>query len=84
MIRNHPLGDVTARKWLEWVLSYDTAEARALAAKGAMDHLKDVEAQLIHVRTAAMRDMHAQGFSLAEIGAACGVSRQRVDQIING
>ena len=35
-------------------------------------------------RNAAMRRMHSQGASLAEIGRKYGISRERARQIVNG
>ena len=62
-------------------------DAKQLAAALArIDHRREnVErklAELVRLRAAVMREAHAQGMTLEQIGDVEGISRERVRQII--
>jgi len=61
---------------------YDLAMV-AVRAGNALQHLLDLQQQVGQQRAAAIRAMLAQGMSYAEVGVAIGLSRQRIEQIVN-
>lgn len=79
----HPQVEAQVRALVQWVQSRDTNVAQAAAAAWAMSMLTDVSRQIGTVRVSAIRLMWDQGWSLADISEALGMSRARVHQIIN-
>jgi len=65
-----------------WVQGQETTTAKAMAAKWAMDLLAEVVTQISTERIAAVRALWADGWGLADISGALGISRARVHQII--
>jgi DNA-directed RNA polymerase specialized sigma24 family protein len=55
----------------------------AVRAGEALQHLLDLQQQVGQQRAAAVRAMLAEGMSYAEVGATIGLSRQRIEQIVN-
>jgi len=55
----------------------------AVRAGDALQHLLGLQQQVGQQRAAAVRAMLAQGMSYAEVGATIGLSRQRIEQIVN-
>lgn len=55
----------------------------AVRAGEALQHLLDLQQQVGQQRAAAVRAMLAEGMSYAEVGVTIGLSRQRIEQIVN-
>lgn len=66
--------------------SPDLAVAEGQVASNITDTLNELRAiqtRLLARRKAAVRMMVAQGLSYAEVAQAVGISRQRVEQLVN-
>ena len=58
------------------------ADDRAYAATQVIDVLQRGISMTASVRSASMRELRAQGWTMARIGAVFGISRARVAQIV--
>lgn len=82
-VTNSKLAEQSRAKLVGWVLEQTDPVAVAQAAGWMIDQLNDVRSEIAQHRTVAVRQLQAEGWSLAEIGAALGITRARVDQIAN-
>jgi DNA-directed RNA polymerase specialized sigma24 family protein len=81
-IQNQRLAESTAQRWEAWLMKHQKDPvATAWACAYAMDELTMLVERVANRRTEAIRQLQAEGWSLAEIGAELGMSRARVDQI---
>lgn len=55
----------------------------AVRAGNALQQLLDLQQQVGRQRAEAIRGMLDEGMSYAEVGATIGLSRQRIEQIVN-
>jgi hypothetical protein len=84
--------ELMGQMWdLVYDVNVDTAQVdgvvESLVARNITDTIEQLAAiqkRLAHRRTAALRVMIAQGMSYGQAAAAVGLSRQRVEQLVNG
>ena len=75
----HALDDVIA-----WVRQHEDITNRAFAAMWASGECQRVIAELGEIRTDVTRQLHEQGYSYRELADMFGVSRSRIQQLIEG
>lgn len=68
---------------VHWVRTQPTAELRADAAITTMKMLRTHEQELARIRVAALRELVETGWGYNDIAAQFGITRQRVEQLVN-
>lgn len=66
-----------------WAKTQPTPELRADASITAMKDLRSAELMLSRIRVQALREMVETGWSYQDIAAQFGITRQRVEQLVN-
>ena len=82
-ITNSKLVADTQATLVEWALGLQDPVAIAQATGYLIEELKNIQSELATHRSVVVRQLRAEGWSLAEIGAALNLSRARIEQIAN-
>lgn len=84
MALRHPEFTEALERMVEWADSQETPLLKGDAAGTAVKDLREAMFALAKIRVSAMRELSAAGWTYADLAKEFGISKQRVDQLVNG